>query len=182
MKLPKRSKDKSLPPEMGDSMKTNIPHGINQTNRAHPFFIVLRKYAEEEEQEYHEVLVSLGRLIIVSIADIAIMIAAIVFNQIENFYVAIVASTFMSLFTAVNFKYYMRDILSNLVFPKVNKMIFSDDYSGAILNYENIFNMVALVNDNIGEMRSFRSTEKLVLISNAVFFMVHIALVIIYHT
>lgn len=151
--FPKPSYDPIL--EKDQTMRTNIPHGMSQNNRAHPFFILLRKFADTEEKAFRRLAEYQYRcLLFYSIASFLFLLTALC-----NHY-----TPFLSI-PVFGLGYWFRlrtiEFLPNLTFPKVNAMLMGDDYSGATLNYETVINLIGNANWNIGKMESLYSVMHL---------------------
>lgn len=135
-----------------EKMRTSIPHGMSQENRVHPLFIILRKHAEEEERLFRRLVRVTIWTTIINV--LAVALSALAFTKSCPTVVLFACATAI---TTVLFLYEQYRTILNfinrdwLIFPKVNRMLFSDDYSSSILNYENVVNM-------IGEVRSTMST------------------------
>lgn len=135
-----------------EKMRTSIPHGMSQENRVHPLFIILRKHSEEEERLFR-------KLVRVTIWTTIINLLAVALSalwSVSRCPMMVIVASGTAITTVLFMCEQYRTILHFvnrewLVFPKVNRMLFSDDYSSSILNYENVVNM-------IGEVRSTMST------------------------
>lgn len=132
-------------------MRTSLPHGMNQNNRTHPFFIILRKFSTKEEKLFRDNINLLLWSII--IMEPMIFCASMLNGDSWGYLLMIVAGVYLAAI-AINL---LRWLPKNLIFPKVNRMISSDDYSGAILNYENVINMIGVCNYNTGMLESIRT-------------------------
>lgn len=134
-------------------MRTSIPHGMSEPNRIHPFFIILRRYAEAEEVESRKMLKWFGGFFTMLVVT-AIMLLVVI-NDGKGFlaglpWLIIIAGLYLYLFIKATQE--VRLILDNCSFPKVNQMLHSDDYATADLNYEKIYNMTCACADNVGEI------------------------------
>lgn len=130
-------------------MVTNIPHGISQSNRAHPLFIIVRRHAETEENQFRKATTILVQSVIFHI--LASFIPAVIHGELWMASAMFVAFLFDLL--AIRFVCFVYP--KNMVFPKINRMIFSDDYSQSAINYENVTNLIGECKESIGELRGF---------------------------
>lgn len=130
-------------------MITNIPRGMSQDNRAHPFFIILRRYTEEEEFETKR----MTKTMLLHLLCPLIGILPLFLAPWGRFF----ASAMMIAWLVKSIQQYwqFRAILANTSFPKVNHMLFGNDYSMSPLNYEEVINMIGAVNMNLGRIRVY---------------------------
>lgn len=134
-------------------MRTSIPHGMNEPNRIHPFFIILRHYSEEEEVRSKKMIEwFMAFAIALWIMCVSLLV---ILNDHKGFVeglpwlVGIIVGYIFMLYGLIK---EMRLVMKNCTFPEVNKMLHSDDYSTADLNYERVYNMTCTCADNVGEI------------------------------
>ena len=120
-------------------MRINRPDGISQENRSHPFFILLRKFADEQYEVasyathfYIRYLIGMGVVI-------AIGIVSSLTAFIEVFPLVVVGVLALYLPDIKRYRDFKR-LLSETCFNEVERMIFSNDYQLSHLNMEEIIN------------------------------------------
>lgn len=159
-------------------MRISRPDGISQENRSHPFFILLRKFADEQA----EVTTTASRmyiryLIVMLIALIAAGIASVtIFIQV--FPMVVLAAISIYLPDIYRYKEFKR-LLNDTCFAEVERMIFSNDYQLSHLNMESTINtmvkctrVTGAINQIMNEVRSS--------IYASILFMMGIAIAILY--
>lgn len=129
-----------------EEVRTSIADGISQSNRAHPLFIILRRCAEEEELSFRYLVNHLATMS--AIACVVILVGTFAVALVPTFYSARAGFLAMLPIALIQYLSFMVDVRrvvrhGGLIFPKVNKMIYSNDFSGARLNYENVTNLIA---------------------------------------
>lgn len=176
-----KQKNLGVPPEVEETMRTSLPHGMNQQNRIHPYFLILRKYAEREEIETNHLIGhTLGRES-VSFAVLPFFFTVLLTSNVPAWvqFGTVALSIFTWAIVAYKNIKMVSLILNNAVFPKVNRMLASDDYQAADLNYENVFNLICNCADNLGECRAYIRQYKWGMIVDACLIVFFIAFIVI---
>lgn len=120
-------------------MRISRPDGISQENRSHPFFIMLRKFADEQ----YEVASYATNLYIRYLASALVVCAVAVIASATAFINVIPLVIFMALALYLpDIKRYrdFKELLHSTCFNDVERMIFSNDYQLSHLNMEETIN------------------------------------------
>ena len=134
-------------------MRINRPDGISQENRSHPFFILLRKFADEQ----HELAISISKnLVRYIIITNLVMLFGLLLMIADWRYVFIT----LGLLIIVNYGSYCRytrfqSLLSENVFEEVSQMIYSNEYQLSNLNMEKLVNTMVTCRHTTGQMEEF---------------------------
>lgn len=136
-------------------MRTDRPQGISQTNRTHPFFILLRLCAEEQQDLCEK-----------AIRDMlfygSIRTALTLFILFTAFKHGPIVLIFFGFFCALNIYLFLKQWheLKKLIYQnqyqKVDHMIYSNDYQMAALNNEELINMLTQMNRINGHIERIR--------------------------
>lgn len=133
-------------------MRINRPDGISQENRSHPFFIMLRRFSDEE-MEKAEILTRFFVSYLVLVIASVIMAIITIATGMTGDCVILVFVPYVGL-RAMDFMRYrqLRSLISATCFKDVERMIFSNDYQLSNLNMEEIINTMTRCARVIGAM------------------------------
>lgn len=137
--------------------RTNRPDGISQSNRTHPFFIILRRYAGDEEKQ----LVKLTKAFIIY-AVFGIVFPIVLWGPIilvfeRRLWPCIIAMLLINVCSIIYVYRKWRRMGLGCIFPKVENMIFSNDYRDAQLNVEEVMEMTIQCNGSVKQMELFEA-------------------------
>lgn len=144
-----------------EEVRTSIPDGISQSNRAHPLFIILRKCAEDEEVSFRFLIDHMPRMTTWAAFMILTGSCAVAFvPELRPAAAGLLACLGIALIQYLSFLTDIRKVVRNggLIFPKVNKMLYSNDFSGARLNYENVTNLIAEAKSSLTHLEWLKRT------------------------
>ena len=147
-------------------MRTNRPSGISQENRSHPFFILLRRFSEEQSKLAHDIMKRLITAGGVSIAPGLIMWSISPLDAI-SWFISILYVTLMGL----NFIFTFRDLqrtLAKTVYSEVESMIYSDEYQYQSLNNEQLINMMNDCTRVNGELSAYKARIRTMIIHSMI--------------
>lgn len=141
-------------------MKINRPDGISQENRSHPFFILLRKFADTQKDEANVIT---KNFILYGILGLGMALFTVIMTLLEldvGFYPLVVALGYLSLTIITIYRRYrsLQMILKSNSFEEVDHMIYSNDYQLCNLNMEKLVNMIAYCAQITGRMETFNDT------------------------
>lgn len=146
-------------------MKTNLPDGISQQNRTHPYFIMLRNQNDEQQRlsrtVVHRFLTDLIRTSFLTIvgAGLILLIGAlcnIVVPVMNCIVMAIAGPTVLAVHYGGRYRRLQR-ILSQQTNVRVEQMLYSNEFQSAILNHEEVLNLMMQCNRVSGMLDSFSS-------------------------
>lgn len=135
-------------------MRINRPDGISQENRSHPFFILLRKFADTQRDEAEKT----AKAFLTS--SLICMIASILTNLILFFNPILMVITIPMVvingFTIYHRYRNLQDLLASNSFKEVDQMIYSNDFQTTNLNMEKMINEMTRCTEITGKMISFQ--------------------------
>lgn len=146
-------------------MKTNLPDGISQQNRTHPYFIMLRNQNDEQQRlsraVVHRFLTDLLRTSFLTIvgAGLILLIGALCRNVIpvaNYFAMAVAVPTVLAVHYGGRYRRLKR-ILSQQTNVRVEQMLYSNEFQSAILNHEEVLNLMMQCNRVSGMLDNFSS-------------------------
>lgn len=140
-------------------MRVDRPDGISQSNRSHPFFIILRKFSDEQKETANVLTRDLLKGLALLISSFIIsLIISILFYPKNLLLQGILL--FIQGYVAYQWYRKTKNLLSQNEFETVEHMIFSNDYQLTNLNMESIINMISHCNRITGEMYQLQYTIK----------------------
>jgi len=146
-------------------MKTNLPDGISQQNRTHPYFIMLRNQNDEQQRlsraVVHRFLTDLLRTSFLTIvgAGLILLIGTLYRNVIpvaNYFAMAVAVPTVLAVHYGGRYRRLKR-ILSQQTNVRVEQMLYSNEFQSAILNHEEVLNLMMQCNRVSGMLDNFSS-------------------------
>ena len=146
-------------------MKTNLPDGISQQNRTHPYFIMLRNQNDEQQRlsrtVVHRFLTDLLRTSFLTVvgAGLIILIGALCHHVIPvtNCLAMAVAVPAVLAIHYVGRYRRLKRILSRQTNVRVEQMLYSNEFQSAILNHEEVLNLMMQCNRVSGMLENFSS-------------------------
>ena len=142
------------------AVRTMRPEGISQENRTNPFFVILRKLAEEQMTLSSKITTELiSRSIILCICPFFLAIHA--YQYISVILLSLALSALFALYAYLQITR-MKTILEESVVETVSQMIFSNDYQFASLNNEELVNMAVRTNWINGHLSELIAQVRLV--------------------
>ena len=147
-------------------MKTNLPDGISQQNRTHPYFIMLRNQNDEQQRlsrtVVHRFLTDLLRTSFLTVvgAGLIILIGAVLCHRVIPVMNCLVMAVAIPAVLAVHYggRYRrLKRILSQQTNVRVEQMLYSNEFQSAILNHEEVLNLMMQCNRVSGMLDNFSS-------------------------
>lgn len=142
-----------------------MPNGISQQNRTHPFFIILRRFADEQKdlsekaaRRFISILVLEGLMTIFVPATVHCVSIGLSLLMLRRCGLAIVGSLLVLFPYSLRRYQRLKALLGQMTYGDVDHMIYSNDYQAASLNYEDIINRVTACTAVNGELKSFLDT------------------------
>ena len=146
-------------------MKTNLPDGISQQNRTHPYFIMLRNQNDRQQElirrTVHSFLTNLLAtcgVVLIGALVILLLSGSLTTKTIEpyRFLLATVAVGIVMVYNFVIRYRTMTSIIAQNINGRVNQMLYSNEFQSAILNHEEVLNLMMSCNDINGQLNQFR--------------------------
>lgn len=135
-------------------MRINRPDGISQENRSHPFFILLRKFADiqrDEAEKTAKVFLSSSLMCMI----VSILTNAILFLN-PLLMVITIPLVIINAFTIYHRYQNLQDLLASNSFKEVDQMIYSNDFQTTNLNMEKMINEMTRCTEITGKMVAFQ--------------------------
>jgi hypothetical protein len=145
-------------------MRTSRPDGISQENRSHPFFILLRRFADAQREEALKTTKSfIANAVVECVVTCAVLFITALFCRSH---VCTALGVLLALIFSLGIRYmHCQEILSNVIFTEVEHMIYSNDYQYQSLNNELLINKMVQCKEAIGEIREFRLQDRYTLVT-----------------
>lgn len=134
-------------------MRINRPDGISQENRSHPFFILLRRFSDEQR----EMAMRCSKDFVLYSIFTGLVFLPLLFTLFFD-WVYVIAP--LSLLTGYGFiirdRYqHLKNLLASTNYDEVEHMIYSNDYQMTNLNMEKMINMMTQCTRITGGLQSF---------------------------
>lgn len=139
-------------------MRTNRPSGISQENRSHPFFIILRKFADEQKKLAHDVMKDIIKSGAITMFPGLVMWSVSPLDSI-SWFVSILYTLLMGVNYILTYRDFQRTI-AKTTYSEVNNMIFSDEYQYQSLNNEQLINMMNDCTRVNGEIIAYKARTR----------------------
>lgn len=145
-------------------MKTNLPDGISQQNRTHPYFILLRNQNDEQQQlirsVVHRFLTDAIRTAFISIIGgmlLQLLVVAVFRHMVSlrNYLAILVTISVVLSFHYIGSYRRLRGILSCQTNGRIEQMLYSNEFQSAILNHEEVLNLMMQCNRVSGMLIAF---------------------------
>lgn len=149
-------------------MRTSRPDGISQENRTHPFFILLRNAARQQDELSVKLV---KRFVIQASVSIGATLILWLINPLSVIGSAIAIEYLI--FQIIYWLYRLRSLKKLLAMScvnEVNAMIYSNDYQYQSLNNEQLINTLNDARQLIGEFEEFHRSYKSDAIKTGFFF------------
>ena len=134
-------------------MRINRPDGISQENRSHPFFILLRKFADEQ----HELAISISKNLVRYIIITNLVVFFGLLTMIADWSYLFITLGLLIITNYGSYCKYTRfqSLLSENVFEEVSQMIYTNEYQLSNLNMEKLVNTMGDCRHTTGQMEEF---------------------------
>lgn len=135
-------------------MRINRPDGIAQENRSHPFFILLRKFADEQQRE----AIDLTKSFIITSVMLGVMALAACITLVDGISSIIFILPCMTITIYLIYRRYrtIQLLLHDNAFDEVDHMIHSNDYQLSNINMEKMINMMNQCTEVTGRIKALR--------------------------
>lgn len=140
-------------------MRMSRPNGISQENRSHPFFIILRKIAENQRFTSERLT---KKLITHTGWHIAVCLLFWLINPLAISNILIVGGTGCLQLAYFEWELAMlKKIVKACCYTEVEQMIYSNDYQYQSLSNEQLVNMMNDANRVMGRFDSFEESLRI---------------------
>lgn len=123
-------------------MRTSVGAGMNQHNRANALFILLRNIGEQEKAAIEEVVKTYFKILLANIVTVFVFGVSIAISGRAGWISAILFLSLAFQYAWIYRVYIKKRLFNRAVFMKIDKMIFSDEFSYSVLSDEELVNMI----------------------------------------
>lgn len=140
-------------------MRINRPDGISQENRSHPFFIMLRKFADSQKDE---AIYTSRDFVYTAIVQIVFPIITMSMAFLDPLFIIVGVGLLLVSLGMIRHRYKtLQTLLSTTIFQDVDYMIHSNDFQLSNLNMEKIINDITRCAETTGRLKAFQDQSNL---------------------